>query len=429
MLFGILAFILGFNFKEKYYKSSGTVDVTWYGADKYGIIDCNGAFTKALEAINDGGTLLIPPGEYIFKSQGVEINKKNITVIADGAKLILNKNIKYGLKIISDGCTVIGLEVDGRCPAGKMIGNELKEVPQSNIDTYGIHVDASSITLKKCYAHHSIFPILVGATNKSLSNIKILDCLCEYSGQNKKNANINGDLALGSNIAIKGTGSSAVIENVIVSNCITKYGAYSGVELEPNVRNSTINNIISSHNMHNGVLLLSCEDISISGLSSNNVGDGVSIIGSKNIRVEISSFSNFRGCSVQNNHSESNGIVIRGEYSKNKNSGIAIEKTTSEFNCSNIFVDANLENNSLESPKKYSGIYISKYPDNIVVKGRSTGETQRYGVEVNGVVNLSMEKIDLVSNGVDSFSVLNYKRVILNNLIDKDILIDYKILS
>ena len=112
-------------------RAAGSKTITEFGAKGDGVHDDSRAFTKAIRALSNGGTILVPDGTYIFKSE-VRINVDNISIVMDHGAIIditntnstgtpnihTEVNMISAFNITGDRCEIIGGKIQGRSNTG-----------------------------------------------------------------------------------------------------------------------------------------------------------------------------------------------------------------------------------------------------------------------------------------------------------------------
>jgi hypothetical protein len=370
---------------------------------------------KAIRS-SKSGDILDLSGPYNFLVPNGIVIDKSIKVRGTGAKLLgaapqskSKANLPNGaysvLSIVENDVEVTGLEIDGQLPIRSMIGSPETGVAQASIDTYGVLINADNVLLRDCFAHHAVFPVLIGAQGRNIQKVKLQRVKAAFSGQNASNASPKGDLALGSCIAAKGTYGGALLKDITIENCQGYSGAYCGVELEPMVTDSRVSGRFYG-NRFSGIICVDCDFIDIAASCYNNVEHGMKFINCSNIQISGNSYlNNFHGIAIEARSSSKPAVNIRVVVNSYSNGGSGIACSGSQPDAlRQLYIESKVAGNSTKFDS--SGISVDG-ATGVVLSGESTGSKRAFGLSLKRVRNARARKLLLRDNmrgDVDSTS-------------------------
>lgn len=319
----------------------GLYNVLDYGAIADSITDNTIAFTSALNAVPDGGTLYVPQGIY----------KGNFIITRDNIKIVGSKSPNYDGANLVGGTIILG---------GFELQNSINiEIGHLGIDTRGITItdaihggSTSETTNLNYYIHDVVF--LNNAYNSGTGVgshgivfqtgkfIKLEKVKGYFGGHGiairASNVDINDvfiqDMTIDSVILKAGiTGSPQNCKDVNISNAILQASSnlyratmtLEGVEIGYKVQRIKLNNINSIGGNQAGFLLVGSEvsEIQVNNFSVNSNGNnsdrGFYFEGGKNITLTNCSAKDIQGFSFWNNSAQK--IYLNNCISENPAAG------------------------------------------------------------------------------------------------------------
>lgn len=235
-------------------------NVKTFGAKGDGTTDDTTAIQNAFNSVRSSGTLLIPPGQYVFSSPIIWPNKDSVTVIGYGAVLRLasgsNSDLMRNFSYPSTGGgqnpTLIGLTMDGNSannPAsGSVVFNGINNGQMTNVtvqNVFGVAffvLNASSWTFESCRALNasaSGFCAYNGSHNIYWNNCTAFHCApgfllegLEVDGQSKSTElHINGGSASAATIGQSGVQVLDGVEGFSISNMEIRNNTGRGIDV------------------------------------------------------------------------------------------------------------------------------------------------------------------------------------------------------
>jgi hypothetical protein len=208
------------------------VSVTDYGAVGNNSTNNNAAFLAAVTQLQDGGTLLIPPG--IYCGQLIVSQKSNIQIIGYGATVArdhapLASNDVLVVFVDCHNVSLEGLEVDGRVESFSKLESQCH-----NVGFYG----CTNFQLVDIYTHHSpcdgVYINRIASGNTLYGVYFASDIQSSMSTLTNVISDYNSRQGMSVISSVRGTVINSVFNNT--GKATTGFLApASGVDLEPNV--------------------------------------------------------------------------------------------------------------------------------------------------------------------------------------------------
>ncbi|MCX9024705.1 MAG: PGF-pre-PGF domain-containing protein [Candidatus Methanoperedens sp.] len=299
------------------------------GAATITVNDSDDTIQDAIDAANDGDTILVYSGTY---AENVNVSKHLILRGVDngGGMPVVNGGGDDGITLFADGITLEGFVI-------------------TNADN-GIYIQSSNNTIINNTADNTTSPNNIGIYLENSNNNTLIN--------NTLNSNTNDGIYLyysSNNTLIKNTASSnhegIYLDSSCSSNTLTGNNASSndyGIDLETSSNNKLANNNASS-NYYVGIYLYS---------SSNNN-------------------------TLTNNNANSNRYGI---YESSSNHNTLISNTANSNNDTGIYIHDSNNNNNLTgntANSNHEGIYLDSSNYNILTNNNASSNTNDAGIRLD----------------------------------------------
>jgi hypothetical protein len=291
------------------------INVLDYGADSTGAVDSTVAIQTAINLANTngGGTVLIPPGNYLVDAVATVtidaqvwnyalLAKTNVTLQLIGNINLKGNNFDRYSVILANNINSFNVEGNGTITGDKLTHTVITGEFGHGIAVRGSsNISVSGITITNCWGDGMYTSI---ANSIRSQNIVVRDCSFLYN--RRHNVTV-----------IEGS-------NILVSNCIllkndvnVSYGGFA-IDLEQNNNTQIIDNVtLDNLTINNG----------INGITASSGSTGIGVVGSgptSNVKVQNCYIKNcgYGGVRVTNDSSD---VIVDGNVFENIDAYFAID--------------------------------------------------------------------------------------------------------